>query len=252
MSQQDRADDGPGAEVTEGPAGPGATDPAAPAPATVDRRGFVRALAGESVTTAGRLAGLSGAMSGAVIAGVRAAGESFAALGGRPAGGTTAPVPVPVRRPTFVPPRLPGDGAPLPPLRLADADRSVLEAVSVGLLATNQPGAAPAMGAVRFAWDGVAFHIPGRSDTARTANLQRDPHASLTVIDPETGDALLIAGRARVVYGAEGRAGAAEALAACGIELPETWQAPDTRGDPVLVVLEPARVLRRRVADERP
>jgi hypothetical protein len=134
---------------------------------------------------------------------------------------------------------------------IIDVDRLVLEAQSLGLLATNQVNAAPSVGVVRYVFDGVAIRIPGRSATARTANLQRDPHASLTVIDPATGEALLVAGRAAIVYGASGRDGVAEVLAACGLEAADGWDAPDSRGDPVLVVLEVLRVIRRG-PDERP
>jgi hypothetical protein len=240
-----------GAEAaTSADAAEPATAPASSAPAAVDRRSFVRAIAGESVTTAGRIAGISGALAGSVITAARAASEGFAALG--------APSAPPSTAPTAVAPKvsLPVPAAPAPvaavPLPLTDADRGLLERLQLGLLATNQPGAAPAVGIVRFVFDGAVFRIPGRSATARTANLQRDPFAALTVIDPETGDALLLAGRSRILYGGDGRDAAAEVLAACGVTLPDGWAAADSRGDPVLMVLTPQRLFRRRAADERP
>ena len=211
----------------------------------VDRRQFVRAMAGETVNSAGRLAGMSGMVAGALTAAARAAGDGFAALGGAPQG-AAAPA-ARVRHPTpsrAVPP-------PMSASPIADADRLVLEDQSLGLLATNQTNTAPSMGVVRYTFDGRAFRIPGRSATARTSNLQRDPHASLTVIDPATGEALLAAGRAAIVYGEAGRDGVAEVMAACGVEVSEGWEAPDNRGDPVLVVLEVQRVIRRG-PDERP
>jgi hypothetical protein len=220
------------------------TGPQADTGPSVDRRDFMKAITGESITTIGKLAGLSGTVAGAVMAGARAASDGFAALGAAP----ESPVP-------SLPPRpVPAAPAPAPAaaLKLSDADRATVAALSIGLLATNQPGAAPAMGIVRFSWDGTAFRIPGRSATARTANLQRDPFAALTLVDPATGDALLLAGRARIRYGAEGRDGVAETLRALGSEPEDGWDRADTRGDPVLIVLEPQRCFRRRAADERP
>ena len=220
---------------------------APPGPTAVGRRSFVRSMAGESVTTAGRLAGISGMVTGSVFAAVRAAGDGFGALGGpKVAAGAPAPAfkPIPAPRP------LPAAAGPITPPRISDADRATIEMLSVGLLATNQPGAAPAVGVVRFRFDGEAFRIPGRSATARTSNLQRDPFASLALVDPDTGDAILIAGRARIVYGSDGRDGAAAVLDACGITLAEGWDAADSRGEPVLVVLEPQRLFRRG-PDER-
>jgi len=255
----DSAGTGPGRDPERGPAGtdpagatpaagPSGGDAAVDAPAGVGRRSFVRAIAGESVTTVGKLAGISGMLMGSVVTAARAANDSFTALGGP---GATAPP-----RPTVPATPLPVPAAPaavaVTSLRLSEVDRTVLGSLQLGLLATNQPGAAPAVGVVRFLFDGEAFRFPGRSATARTANLQRDPFASLTLIDPDTGDALLLAGRTRIVYGAEGRQGAAEVLTACDVPLPEGWQTADARGDPVLVVLTPQRLFRRRVADERP
>jgi hypothetical protein len=219
----------------------------AEASAGVGRRSFVRALAGDGVTTAGKLAGMSGMLAGSMMAAVRAAGDEFAALGGSPA---PAPPAVRPKRPTLPP--APTPAGPAVPLRLAEADQAVLESVTIGLLATNQPNAAPAMGVVRCWWDGATFRIPGRSDTARTANLQRDPFASLTIIDPLTGDALLIAGRTRLSYGPDGRDGVAVVLEALGMPRDEGWDAPDGRGAPILVVLEPLRLIRRSATDERP
>lgn len=238
MTEQDRTghdEVGPGTE---------------PEPVGVDRRGFIRALAGEGVSTAGRLAGLSGAMAEAVVAGARAAGESFGVLG--------APAPSAPPASTAPPRRVSGPPAPgtpdpsAPPLRLADEDRAAIESLSLGLLATNQPGAAPAVGIARFTWDGSAFRIAGRSATARISNLQRDPFAALTLIDPGTGDALLLAGRARLLHGEAGREGAMEVMVATGAELADGWDRADARGDPIVIILEPQRCLRRRASDERP
>ncbi len=255
-------DDAPSPEAvpagsTGGTAGTGATDGAATAgtpqegagsrPA-VDRRNFMRAITADGIVTAGRLAGMSGALAGAMIAGAKAANESFAALGGLPA---AAPAPTAAPMTPLPAPATPAP-APAGPFTAAPADLAVFEALSAGILATSQTGAAPPTGIVRFAWDGAAFRIPGRDATARIASLQRDPFASLTLIDPSTGDALLIAGRVRLIHGTEGRDGAEEVLAACGIDLPDGWDRPDARGLPILVVLEPQRCFRRSPADERP
>jgi hypothetical protein len=188
---------------------------------------------------------MSGALAGAMIAGAKAANESFTALGG-----AATPAPAPTARPALP---LPAASAPAPttPFTPSAADLAVFEALSAGILATSQTGAAPPTGIVRFAWDGSAFRIPGRDATARIASLQRDPFASLTLIDPATGEALLISGRVRLVHGTDGRDGAAEVLAACGVELPDGWDRPDARGLPILVVLTPQRCFRRSPADER-
>jgi hypothetical protein len=228
---------------------PGTADGSGPATEgapTVDRRNFMRVITADGIVTAGRLAGMSGALAGAMIAGARAANESFAALGG-----ATAPS-APTARPT-TPLSVPATPPPAPtaPFTPAPADLAVFERLSAGILATSQSGGPPPTGIVRFAWDGTAFRIPGRDATARTASLQRDPFASLTLIDPATGEALLVAGRTRIVHGTEGRDAAAEVLAACGVDLPDGWDRPDARGAPILVVLEPQRCFRRSPADER-
>lgn len=228
--------------------GPPAT-PADAAPGdgpAVDRRNFMRVITADGIVTAGRLAGMSGAIAGAMIAGAKAANESFAALGGE-----VAVAPTPTARPALP---LPAPAAPAPnaPFTPAPADLAVFESLSAGILATSQPGGPPPTGIVRFAWDGTAFRIPGRDATARTASLQRDPFASLTLIDPATGEALLVAGRTRIVHGTDGRDAAAEVLTACGVDLPDGWDRTDARGAPILVVLEPQRCFRRAPADERP
>lgn len=214
----------------------------------VDRRNFMRAITADGIVTAGRLAGMSGALAGAMIAGAKAANESFAALGDLAA---AAPAPAAAPMTALPAPATPAP-APAGPFAAAPADLAVFEALSAGILGTSQTGAAPPTGIVRFAWDGAAFRIPGRDATARIASLQRDPFASLTLIDPSTGDALLIAGRVRLIHGTEGRDGAEEVLAACGVALPDGWDRPDARGLPILVVLEPQRCFRRSPADERP
>lgn len=238
--------------------GPAAAAPPATPPAPVDRRGFVRAIASDGVTAAGMLAGISGSLVGSLTAAAKAAGETLGTLGvpssaAKAPGGSPASPAVP--RPSALPP-LPapasGPAAPATPPVLSDTDRAVLDALTLGLLATNQAGGAPAVGIVRFRFDGAVFRIPGRSATARTGNLQRDPFAALTLIDPATGDALLAAGRTRILYGTDGHDGAADVLAACDVPLPDGWDASDSRGEPVLIVLELQRLFRRRAADERP
>jgi hypothetical protein len=224
-----------------------------PTAGALDRRSFVRAIAGDGVVTAGRVAGLSGLLTGSVLAAAKAATEGFRALGGPAiAAPTDPPAPAAPRpRPTVPPRPVPAATSTLPP-PLADADRAVLEAATIGRLATNQPGGPPAVGLARFRFLDGAFLVPGRSATARTTNLQRDPHASITVIDPDTGDALLAAGTARLVHGAEGQEAAAAVLGACAIELTDDWARPDSRGEPILVVVELTRLFRRRPAHERP
>ncbi|MFN8621483.1 MAG: pyridoxamine 5'-phosphate oxidase family protein [Chloroflexota bacterium] len=238
----------------------GATDPAGPTDQAaaaggspvVDRRNFVRAITSDGVVAAGRLAGLTGMLTGSMVAAAKAAGDSFATLGGLE---TAAPSPAaaPAARPRpAVPPRPVGAPPFTPPPALGDVDRAVLESATLGLLATNQPGGPPAVGLARFRFVDGAFLVPGRSATARTTNLQRAPYASMTVIDPGNGDALLAAGTARLVYGEEGREAAAAVLDACGVQLAEGWERTDSRGEPILVVLELTRLFRRRPADERP
>ena len=58
---------------------PAPDTPAGPAP--VGRRSFMRAITGDSITTAGKLAGMSGMVAGSLIAAAKAAGDSFSALG---------------------------------------------------------------------------------------------------------------------------------------------------------------------------
>ena len=236
--------------VDPAPAAPEAAATAA-SPAAVDRRGFVRSIASDGVTAAGMLAGLSGSLLGSMTAAAKAAGTSLGTLGAP----SPMAVPVPAApRPDLAPLPVPAVAAPVPvtPPALTDADRAVLETLTLGLLSTNQAGGPPAVGIVRFRFDGAAFRIPGRSATARTGNLQRDPFAALTLIDPATGHALLAAGRARILYGTDGRDAAAEVLAASEVPLPDGWDAADSRGEPVLIVLELQRLFRRKAADERP
>jgi hypothetical protein len=236
--------------ATADPAPTGTPDPPAGSRTAdaVDRRGFVRAIAGDSITTAGMLAGLTGALTGSLMAAAKAGGAGLAALGAPASPDATTTV---TRSPSIPAPAAP---TPVPAglLTLTDADRQVLESLTVGLLSTNQAGGPPAVGIVRFRWDGSAFRIPGRSATARTTNLQGHPYAALTLIDPTTGNALLAAGGTHIIYGAEGRDEAATVLTACEVPLPDDWDRADHRGEPVLIVLQPQRLFRRSPADERP
>jgi hypothetical protein len=189
----------------------------------VGRRRFVRQLAGDAVGTAGRLAGMSHVVHDSMVAAGRAFTEGMESIGEAPRGTRPAG---PASHPA----------APARPVEITPEIRRVLERARTGVMAVNQPDDAPQMSVSIVRFDGESFRIPGRAMTARVANLQRDPRATLAITDE--GESVVITGRVELVYGEEAKAGLGAADAAASV-------AP---GDvPVLIVLRPERIVRRRV-----
>jgi hypothetical protein len=206
---------------------PGAETPA------VGRRRFVQQLAGEAVGHAGRLAGMSQVVHSSMVAAGRAFSEGMESISEADA---ATPKQARAIRPTEpVPP------APASSPRVAEITpeiRQILERAETAVMAANQPGAAPQLSVSRLSFDGEALRIPSRQMTARVANLQRDPQVTLAILDSQTGDALVVAGRAELVYGEE----------AGPVETSGTIVPGDS---PVMIVLRPERITRRSAEGSR-
>jgi hypothetical protein len=216
----------------------------------VGRRSFVRALAGDAVGAAGRIAAISGAMHGSMLAAGRALTEGIEELGPE---GVTAARPGPSTPSAAAAPAAGSGGfgpTPHPPTEpkpalVLEADvREALVRARTAVMAANEPGCAPQLSVSPVAFDGEVFQLPGRSMTARIANLQRDARATLAVLDGDSGDWYVITGVVELLHGDAAR-DACDVLLASGAtaHLPG---APAASGNlPVLIVLRPERVLRR-------
>jgi hypothetical protein len=114
-------------------------------------------------------------------------------------------------------------------------------------MAVNQPNSAPQLSVSPVWFDGEALRISSRAMTARVANLQRDPRVAIAILDHESGDSMVVTGRAELRYGEQARV---EPVASTGPsdELSRADRAAPAiaSGDlPVLIVVRPERVVRR-------
>ena len=67
------------------------------------------------------------------------------------------------------------------------------------IIATNRPGKGPQLSPVWAVWDGESFVFTTTKDTAKHANIVRDPNISVIVNDPVTHTYVTAYGRAEMV-----------------------------------------------------
>lgn len=67
------------------------------------------------------------------------------------------------------------------------------------VIATNRPEKAPQLSVVWVLWDGDSFIFTTEKTTAKYANIVRDPHISVMVVDPTNHAYVTGSGRAELV-----------------------------------------------------
>ena len=85
------------------------------------------------------------------------------------------------------------------PLNLTLDQESLLERVRMAALGVNRAGLSPHLTPAQFHWDGLVIRIPSLGWASRTTNVRREPHATLFVEDPETGEFGAISGMTTIV-----------------------------------------------------
>jgi nitroimidazol reductase NimA-like FMN-containing flavoprotein (pyridoxamine 5'-phosphate oxidase superfamily) len=182
----------------------------------MERRAFVRRMSTETVGIAGRVFGLSKALNRGVMAGGQAMRDNLEAVAleqaevepaVEEAAVEPAPPPDPVAAPatppvtTWVatppPPKLDP-----PPVRLTDAQRSILAAATSAVLAVNGREASPIAVPIPIHWDGETIRFTSLGWSRRSAAIRTDPRVTLVVQDPVAATFLTIEGRAEFIVGA--------------------------------------------------
>lgn len=250
-----------------------------PTPATdppgMERRAFVRRMTTDAVGVAGRVFGLSKALTrGAVAAGlavrenldavateqgvvapIEAAANSAEpdvpdAVEDEPTALTLeAPAPMTAREPEPdarpAPPAPPPPASPSPP-RVTDAQAAILAAATTAILAVNGHDNPPIALPVAIHWDGETIRFGSLGWSRRSAAIQMDPRVTLYVEDPDSDVFLAVEGRAEFVLGSAARDAMAPLLSGSGdpAEIERNW-ADLVASDPdrVVVVVRPSKVL---------
>jgi hypothetical protein len=178
-----------------------------------------------------------------VVAAGRAFGEGVETIGRANAAGQAPPA---AGSSVAAAPPAPVAAAPPAPVDFTPEVLRILGCARTAVMAANQPDAAPQVSVSRVWFDGEAFRIPSRAMTARVANLQRDPRATLAINDAESGESVVVTGRVELLYGKDATAGL---TAIRREEDPPDGDPPAfVPGDvPVLIVLRPERIIRRGV-----
>jgi hypothetical protein len=209
----------------------------------VGRRRFVRQLAGDAVGAAGRIAGMSQVVHSSMVAAGRAFSEGMESIGDAGAAvgnGAPAARPGPTARRAASPVTTPASTPKAP--QIAPEVRRILERARTAVMAANQPGAAPQLSVSPVSFDGEALRVHGRAMTARVANLQRDPRVTLAIVDLETGDSVVVSGRAELIYGDDVPA---DPLTTSHQHIDDDHAIAS--GDmPVLILVRPERAIRKR------
>jgi PPOX class probable F420-dependent enzyme len=88
------------------------------------------------------------------------------------------------------------------------------------VVATNRPDAAPQLSPIWFLWDGQRFILSAGRETAKAANIRRDPRVSLCIDDEPGARYLVASGRVEAVEDGE-------ANRELGLVLIAKYKAPD-------------------------
>jgi nitroimidazol reductase NimA-like FMN-containing flavoprotein (pyridoxamine 5'-phosphate oxidase superfamily) len=232
----------------------------------MERRQFVRRMSTDAVGIAGRVFGLSKALSRGVVAGGQAMRDNLEAVALAESDAQTAGEEgaAPVEPPEVASPAPPAEPAatstgaqwaaprPIvaPPVRLTDQQRAILAAATSAVLAVNGREAAPTAVPVPIHWDGETIRFASLGWSRRSAAIRTDPRVTLVVQDPDSATFLTIEGRAEFIVGAGVRTAMAPLLSAAGdeAEAEARWTelvAADI--DRVVVTVSPERVLPGRL-----
>jgi PPOX class probable F420-dependent enzyme len=133
------------------------------------------------------------------------------------------------------------------PLPSAQRQVEFLRTMPNAVLATNRSRGGPQLTPNWYRWTGDALHISTAAWTAKVHNILRDPHVSVCIDDPVSGDYVAIYGRASVIEGAAARGPTLELIRKYRAEpdvLPH-WERINAANDRVIIAVDPERVLWR-------
>jgi nitroimidazol reductase NimA-like FMN-containing flavoprotein (pyridoxamine 5'-phosphate oxidase superfamily) len=256
-----------------------ASQPPVP-PAEMERRAFVRRMTTDTVGLAGRVFGLSKAMTRGAVAAGQAVRDNIQAVAveqgvGDPAtefGPEIAPEIAPEFEADVEPALDHGPGleaeperaiaaepepapaartapAPMPEVLLTAEQAAVLEAATSAVLAVNGRGAAPLAQPVAIHWDGETLRFASLGWSRRATAIQMEPRVALVVEAPGGGVFVVVEGTARFEIGPAARDAMAPLLSREGdqAEADRRW-AELVAADPdrVVVFVRPTKVLTGR------
>ena len=115
------------------------------------------------------------------------------------------------------------------------------------IVATNRRGGGPQLTPNWFLWRGSDFLVSTAADTAKVANIRRDPHVSLCIDDPASGDYVSVFGVATIVEGDAVKAPTLDLIRKYRDEadvLPH-WEAISREAERVILIIRPERILWR-------
>ena len=159
-----------------------------------------------------------------------------------------APAPDPVTT-WAAPPAPPPKPAP-PPVRLSDAQRSILAAATSGVLAVNGRNAAPLAVPLPIHWDGETIRFASLGWSRRSGAIRTDPHVTLVIEDPTSSTYVTIEGRAEFIVGAGVREAMTPLLSPTGDEADAEGRWAElvaADADRVVVKVTPEKVLPGRL-----
>lgn len=255
--------------------------PAPVPPAEMERRAFVRRMTTDTVGLAGRVFGLSKAMTRGAVAAGQAVRENIQAVAveqgaGDAAAGMGADIPTertpeieagvgptseaqaeaepgqaepPAAEPEpAVPPAAAPAAAPLRVQLTAD-QADVLDAATSAILAVNGRGAPPLAQPVTVHWDGETLRFASLGWSRRATAVQMEPRVTLVVEAPGADGFVVVEGTANFVIGSAARDAMAPLLSRDGDqdEADRRWMelvAADP--DRVVVFVRPTKVLTGR------
>jgi hypothetical protein len=188
----------------------------APASPELERRAFVRRMTNDSVGLAGRLFGASKILTRASVAAGQAVRDEFESMtveGDAPATSPASMDPAEPVEPEPMPNLAPATAVwapPIPvpspppgaePVQLTARQAELLAGAASATIAVNGDKGSPLLGIVPIHWDGETVRIASLGWSRRATAIRADPHVSLLIDDPASGDSLWIEGLATIVIG---------------------------------------------------
>ncbi len=129
----------------------------------------------------------------------------------------------------------------------AERKATFLRTMPNAVVATNRRHGGPQVTPNWFLWTGTEFLVSTAADTAKVANIRRDPNVSLCIDDPVSGDYVSVYGHATIVEGDGVREPTLELIRKYRPE-PEViphWEMISREAERVIIVVRPERLLWR-------